>query len=206
MQTTLQLTSSKTNARIKLLNAAIKLVRKHGFAATSVDQLCVEAGVTKGAFFHHFPTKDALGAAAAEYWTETSSALFMEAGYNKHPDPLDRYFGYLDFREEIAAGSVEEFTCYAGTSLQECYASSDAIRIAAFDSIAGHSQRLAADLDEAIEKYGAPEDISGSSLGLYTQTVLQGAFIIAKGEGSAAPVHDAIGHLRRYVQMLFNKD
>lgn len=193
------------DARTKLLDAAIEIVREQGFSATSVDQLCQKAGVTKGAFFHHFASKEALGAAAADYWTEMSSNLFMEADYNRHDDPLDRYLGYLDFREEIATGEVAEFTCYAGTSLQECYGSSDAIRDAAYQSIAGHSARLADDLDQAIAEYGAPDGVTGLSLGLYTQAVLQGAFILAKGQGDAAPVHDAIAHLRRYILMLFGQ-
>jgi TetR/AcrR family transcriptional repressor of nem operon len=46
------------SARLALLNAAVSLVREHGRAATSVDQLCATAGVTKGAFFHHFAAKD----------------------------------------------------------------------------------------------------------------------------------------------------
>lgn len=199
--------SAKTgNARDKLLDAAIALVRKQGFNATSVDQLCQMAGVTKGAFFHHFASKDALGAAAADHWTKTSSALFMAADYNRHDDPLARYLGYLDFREEIAAGAAAEFTCYAGTSLQECYDSSEAIRDAAYYSIVNHSERLAADLDLAITKYGAPAGVTGLSLGLHTQAVLQGAFIMAKGQGSAAPVHEAINHLRRYVLILFKQN
>lgn len=196
-------TKPKANARTKLLEAAIKLVRQNGFAATSVDQLCTEAGVTKGAFFHHFAGKDALGAAAAEHWTASSSALFMAADYNQLDDPLDRFLGYLDFRQAIATGAVADFTCYVGTSLQECYGSSDAIRRASYDSITGHSLRLAADLDAAIEKYGAPAGITGISLGLYTQAALQGAFILAKGQGDASPVIDAIAHLRRYIHLLF---
>tara|TARA_R110002124_G_scaffold18932_1_gene76488 strand:+ start:798 stop:1433 length:636 start_codon:yes stop_codon:yes gene_type:complete len=205
METSRTLPKKSGDARTKLLDAAIEIVREQGFSATSVDQLCKKAGVTKGAFFHHFASKEALGAAAADYWTETSSNLFMEADYNRHDDPLDRYLGYLDFREEIATGEVAEFTCYAGTSLQECYGSSDAIRDAAYQSIAGHSARLADDLDQAIAKYGAPEGVTGLSLGLYTQAVLQGAFILAKGQGNAEPVHDAIAHLRRYILMLFGQ-
>lgn len=193
------------NARTKLLDAAIKLVRTKGFAATSVDDLCREAGVTKGAFFHHFASKEALGVAAADYWTETSSALFINADYNAHEDPLDRYLGYLDFREAILEGPVEEFTCYAGTALQETFATSDPIREAAYASIAGHSARLAADLDAAIAKYGAPEGVTGESLGLHTQAVLQGAFILAKGQGSPSIARECVAHLRRYILMLFKK-
>ena len=161
--------------------------------------------MTKGAFFHHFASKEALGVAAAEYWTETSSALFMDAAYNAHPDPLDRYLGYLDFRTEILSGPVAEFTCYAGTTLQETYGSSDAIRDAAYASIAGHSARLATDLDAAIAKYGAPEGVTGASLGLHTQAVLQGAFILAKGEGGPAIARDSVAHLKRYILMLFGR-
>ena len=45
------------NARDKLLEAGVRLVREQGYAATSVEQLCQLAGVTKGAFFHHFASK-----------------------------------------------------------------------------------------------------------------------------------------------------
>jgi TetR/AcrR family transcriptional regulator, transcriptional repressor for nem operon len=41
------------------------------------------AGVTKGAFFHHFESKEALGVAAAAYWAETTSALFATAPYHR---------------------------------------------------------------------------------------------------------------------------
>ena len=79
-------------------------------------------------------------------------------------------------------------------------------RDAAYNSIAGHSARLAEDLDKAIAKYGAPAGVTGMSLGLYTQAALQGAFILAKGQGTAAPVHDVIAHLRRYILLLFGRE
>jgi TetR/AcrR family transcriptional regulator, transcriptional repressor for nem operon len=199
------LSERKPDARTRLLDAAIKLVRTKGFAATSVDELCREAGVTKGAFFHHFPTKEALGVAAANYWTETSSALFIDADYNRYADPLDRYLGYLDFRIAILEGPAEEFSCFAGTTLQETFATSDAIREAAYASIAGHSARLAADLDEAIAIHGAPPGVNGESLGLHTQAVLQGAFILAKGRGGPAIARESVAHLKRYVTMLFKR-
>jgi TetR/AcrR family transcriptional regulator, transcriptional repressor for nem operon len=42
------------------MEAAFTLVRRKGLSATSVDDICAAAGVSKGAFFHHFKSKDAL--------------------------------------------------------------------------------------------------------------------------------------------------
>ncbi len=52
------------------MSAAISLVREKGYAATTVDQVCEKAGLTKGAFFHYFKSKDALAVASANYWTQ----------------------------------------------------------------------------------------------------------------------------------------
>src|ERR687894_684480 len=98
------------DARTRLLVAARDVVRAKGFAATSVDELCKAAEVTKGAFFHHFENKEALGAAAAAHWAETTSAFFANAPYHQHDDPLDRLLGYVDFRKSIIAGNIAEFT------------------------------------------------------------------------------------------------
>jgi TetR/AcrR family transcriptional repressor of nem operon len=48
------------NARDRLLDASLRLVRERGYNATSVDEFCQAAGVTKGAFFHHFRSKEEL--------------------------------------------------------------------------------------------------------------------------------------------------
>ena len=53
--------------RQALLDAALTLVRTKGYAATSVDDLCAVASVTKGTFFHYFRNKEELAVAAAHY-------------------------------------------------------------------------------------------------------------------------------------------
>src|SRR3546814_19370710 len=65
---------------------------------------------------------------------------------------------YLDFRRELVAGEVAEFTCLVGTMAQETFLTNPAIRDACFESISGHAATLEADLAEAIEAHGlAPE-------------------------------------------------
>ncbi|RJL12799.1 TetR/AcrR family transcriptional regulator [Paracoccus siganidrum] len=191
------------DARTRLLEAARDIVRAQGFAATSVDQLCRAAGVTKGAFFHHFASKEALGVAAAEYWSETTGALFAAAPYHDHADPVDRVLGYVDFRRQLIAGELEAFTCLVGTMTQEAYHAHPAIREACAASIFGHAATLEPDIAAAIEARGIRADWTPASLAAHTQAVLQGAFILAKAADDPSVATDSVDHLKRYLTLLF---
>jgi TetR/AcrR family transcriptional repressor of nem operon len=193
------------SARTKLLDAALTAVRERGYNATTVDDLCAMAGVTKGAFFHHFKSKEELAVAAADYWSEVTGEMFAEAAYHQHADPLDRVFGYLDLRAALISGAPAEFTCLVGTMAQEIFQTHPTIRQACFASIGGHAETLEDDIAEAIVLYRPDVGVSAQSLALHTQAVLQGAFILAKAKDDPQAATDSVAHLRRYFQLLFDR-
>lgn len=193
----------KQSAREKLLAASLSVIRAKGYSATSVDELCAAAGVTKGAFFHHFKSKDDLAVAVAQHWTEATGALFEAAPYHAHPDPLDRVLAYVDFRKALIRGEIPEFTCLVGTIVQEAYATRPDVRDACAASIFGHAATLAADIAEAVRQRGITGDWTAEDLAQHTQAVIQGAFILAKAKDSPAPATQSINHLRRYIELLF---
>lgn len=199
-------TTAKPAARQNLLDAALYVIRTRGYSATTVDELCAKAGVTKGAFFHHFKSKDELGVAAAEHWSETTGVHFAEAPYHEHSDPLDRVLGYLTFRKALLKGGVHEFTCLVGTMVQEIYETSPAIREACERSISGHAALLEADIALAIRDRGMSPDWTATSLALHTQAVLQGAFVLAKAKSGSEIAAESIDHLIRYFELLFHPE
>ena len=194
-----------SNTKTMLLNAALTAIRAKGYTATTVDDICQAAGVTKGAFFHHFKSKEELAVEAARHWGALTSGLFASAPYRALQDPLDRVLAYVDFRKAILQGELPEYTCFAGTTIQEVYDTHPHIREACEKTISDHAAIVEADIGGAMRKYHITGDWTAQSLALYTQAVLQGAFILAKAKQNSAVAGDCIDHLRRYIEMLFNQ-
>lgn len=65
-------------ARLKILQAAERVVKEHGAARLTFDQISKESGVTRGGITYHFPTKDDLLRALVihdvEHWSRRQSA------------------------------------------------------------------------------------------------------------------------------------
>lgn len=189
--------------RGSLMSAAFGLVRRRGLAATSVDDICAAAGVSKGAFFHHFRSKDDLAAAAAYHWSAVTEPFFAAAAYHAPADPLDRVLGYIDLRRDMMAGEIAEFTCFVGTMVQEAWVTSPAVQAGAWDSMSRHADALVADIEAAKLSRGLGDELNARSLALHMVAAVQGAFILAKASGDAAVGAESAAHLRRYVAQLF---
>ena len=197
-------TEPRKTARDRILDVALKVIREKGYNATSVDDLCVAAEVTKGAFFHHFASKEQLAVQAAEHWSALTGAIFEDAPYQRLTSARDRVLGYVDFRLAILQGRVADYTCLVGTMVQEVHASSTAIREACATSILEHASTLEADLAEALAEGGSAAGIGAHGLALHIQAVLQGAFILAKATQDVAAAAGSIRHLRTYLEFLFS--
>lgn len=189
--------------RTNLLDAALHVIRTKGYTATTVDDICARASLSKGAFFHHFSSKEDLAVAAANYWSETTGGFFADAAYHAPEDPLDRVLAYVELRKQLIEGELPDFTCLVGTMTQEVYETNSVIRDACWASISSHADTLVPDIAAAMERYAVAGDFTAESLALHTQAVIQGAFIIAKASGDPQRAIESIDHLKRYISLLF---
>ena len=192
-------------SKIRLLNSALDVIRAKGYAGTTVDDICHKAGITKGSFFHHFKSKDDLALAAAAYWTSLTEGFFAAAPYRKEKNPLDRLFGYLDFRGAILGAEIPEYTCLLGTLIQEIYETHPEIRSACDRGMSSHIAVLTGDIEAAKQLYTPTAPWSAEGVGYFIQAVLQGSFIFAKAKQSPDVVRENLAHLRRYLGLLFGQ-
>lgn len=201
------MTAAETHheSKLKLIESSVNVIRAKGYAATTVDDICHGAGVTKGSFFHHFKTKDELAIAAATYFGAMSVGLFAAAPYRKLEDPLDRLLGYLDFRGELLQGELPDYTCLLGTLVQETYATHPHIRAACDQELSSHIAELTRDVEAARKLYAPNATWSAEGVGYFIQAALQGSFIFAKAKQSPDVVRESLEHLRRYLGVLFSQ-
>lgn len=192
-------------SKVKFLDAALQVIRSKGYSATTIEDVCEAAGLTKGSFFHHFESKEDLALAAADHFAAMADRGFAAAPYQRAADPLDRLLGYVDFRGSILKGDLPDFTCLLGTMVQEVYDTHPAIRAACERHISAHAAAVARDVARAKRRYAPKAPWTSESLGLFTQAVIQGAFVLAKARHGPAVAAEALGHLRRYLETQFDR-
>jgi AcrR family transcriptional regulator len=103
----MQQRSEETRARI--LEAAIKLFSKYGYNAASVDDICTEAGVSKGAFYHHFKTKQALFIALLDGWLKTIDEAIEASRDNTVPQTFVQMTEAFPYFFETASENLPMF-------------------------------------------------------------------------------------------------
>jgi TetR/AcrR family transcriptional repressor of nem operon len=197
-------TNGMPETKHKLVDAGVKLMRARGYSATTVDDICAEAGVTKGGFFHYFKSKDDIAKSALTHFHEGKVKNYEEAAFRKFADPLDRVFGRLDF-VKVSVGGDRRVTkgCLIGVFAQELAFTNPEIR----DVCQGFFSRIvrdfANDLAEAKAIYAARAKFDPKAVALFYLSLVQGSLMLAKIAGNNDVLHDNIEQFRGHLKNLF---
>lgn len=95
--------------RTHILEAALRRFASVGYSAASVDDICAAAGVSKGAFYHHFPSKQALFLELLNEWLDTIDVGFEAARKESVPETLRAFTDMLPAIFAAADGRLPMF-------------------------------------------------------------------------------------------------
>ena len=97
--------------RERLLNSAAACFARSGYDASGVAEICEDAKMSKGAFYHHFPSKHAVFVALLEDWLKQIDRLLQNLGENPRPAPelLARMGNMFSFIYQSASGRLPMF-------------------------------------------------------------------------------------------------
>lgn len=201
MSTKMERVESSTKA--KLLDAAQRLMLAKGFPATTVDEICQEAGLTKGSFFHYFESKEDLGRATLERYAGRGLGSLESAPFRRESDPLKRIIASIDFWIDRIKDPSMECGCLLGNFAQELSDTHPAIRAQCaryFDQWTG---MLRQDFDEAKALYRPRARIDTQGLAEHYVAAVEGGLLLTKASRDRKVFERNLTHLKRYVQSVF---
>jgi TetR/AcrR family transcriptional repressor of nem operon len=182
--------------RLTLVGAATDLIRRQGYTATSVDDVCAQARVTKGAFFHHFKTKDRLVEACLAQWDGGAAAMEARAPFQSIAGPHMRAIGYMDFYIGLFDSPGLLKSCLAGTTVQEI-GTNTPLREAAHSCFANACGRFKALLDDACQRSRGRIDTAG--LASLWMAAIQGSLILYKASQDTTVIRRNLEHVKTYI-------
>jgi len=185
-------------AREKLVFAGVDLFRRQGYVATPVDAICAAAGVSKGAFFHHFASKEALAEACMDKWDERMAG--WDAGHTETADGSDAVTilaSYMQRSIEFLTNPKTFASCLPGTTVQEISESHPALRDRANQSFTKANERFQTLLSAATnEKQTTVDTTTLAQLWIGT---IQGALILFKASRDVSVIESNMSHVSQYI-------
>lgn len=190
----------------RLLDGAERLTLAKGFVATTVDEICAAAGVTKGSFFHYIKSKEDLGRAVLDRFCEVRARVMQENPTRKKTDPLERLYGSIDAAIEMSKSPLAKNGCLLGNFAQELSDSHPKMRSLCAQRFAEWAAVLKQELDEAKSEYLPKSRLDTESLAEHFIAIIEGALILAKAKQDMGVMEKSLRHFRRYLENLFERD
>jgi TetR/AcrR family transcriptional repressor of nem operon len=185
---------SETRSQSSILKTACSLMLKYGYAATSVDDICSQAGVTKGSFYHFFATKEELGLTVLNRFYEEGAARVASGAYVEVKDPYQRLLGLFDHLEAIGPHLWRD-GCLMGNFACELAESSQIIRRRVAEIFAELTTRLTPIFQPIAHR---PKE--AAELAEQTLMVIEGAVVLARAHDDPGRISAGLRRFRRTIE------
>ena len=185
---------SKLRTRQALIDAALACFAEHGLDAPSLDAICERAGCTRGAFYVHFPDRDALIVAAMAQRRNAVVSAFLSASPGTIPTlkVLDLFAAAVDSGAFPAPGAVRTQDLLAA-----CRRSS-AIKNAQLTLMAELGQRLTANISVDQAQGRLRSDVAAGDLSTLV-LVLEAGVELLLDLGYELELRSTVGALRKLI-------
>lgn len=192
--------------RDRILRSARQLVTERGFAATSVDAVLEQAEASKGAFFHHFPTKADLGRAIVEAYVADDTALLdrlIAEAESVSEDPADVLLHVTRAIEDLGAVPLDEQpSCLMVTFIYENQLGVAGIGEPVVRSIEYWREKITGLLEGAAQTRPALRKEDLTAMADHFFVTIEGAFLLARATKDASALSRQLKQLRRYLELL----
>lgn len=197
----------ESRTRTQIMDAAQDLILQHGFAGTTVDAILDRVGLTKGAFFHHFPSKAELAHALIDRFAtadEERLEALTERGDRLTQDPVQRVLLMVTLLEEEADELTEPSPgCLFASYCYEAQLFDDEIHGIIRGAMLRWREELGERLRAAMEHRPPPVEVDPDDLADLLTVIAEGAFILSRTLKEPKALARQLRQYRTYLELIF---
>lgn len=191
----------------KIMGAARDLILDKGYGGTTVDAVISRAGVSKGAFFHHFESKADLGRALVRRYAEEDARHLLgtlEKAEGLSEDPLQQLLIFVKlFQQEMEQMEEPYPGCLFASYLHQSELFEEPILELIRDSMLLWRRRVREKLDEVAAEHPPGRDVDLESLADMLLVIFEGAFVLSLSLRESDTVARQLSHYHTYLRLLF---
>ncbi len=184
-----------------MIEATTSLILRQGFNATTLDEICAEAGVAKGSLFYHFENKEDIGQAVVKAWGEFGQSLYGEA-WKTPGEPLEEIHRLFDVMEGITR-RPEPCVCLVGMLTQEMSGEHPSFRAACARELDTWTEMFRSRLEAAKQQLKPTADFDPAEIAWFINCIWQGSMLVGKTRQSQEMIRNNLKLARAYVDSLF---
>ncbi len=197
----------RSGKRNDILDAAGRSIIEKGFAATSIEEIIVEVGITKSGFFYHFADKNELAKALFQRYIEAEDQLFDELerrAFELNEDPLHGFLINLKLLAELLDDLPKGHPgCLIASYCYQSQIFNAEIRRMNEAAILSWQQRFRAHLERIAAVYPPRLNVDLDDMAHMLTTVVEGAIIVARALREPKVLLRQILMYREFVRTVF---
>lgn len=188
--------------RQTLLEAAFAEIHRNGFQAASLTQILADTGLTKGALYHHFPDKKALGLAVVEEVIRPRLAEMMFGPLADTRQPLAAMQALLTAKAAEDDPMVVTLGCPLNNLMQEMSPVDEGFRQRLNEVFKAWVAVVAAALKRGKTAGEVRRDVDAEATAFFIVSALEGCVGMSKNTQSVAAYRSCLAQLGRFLDTL----
>ncbi|MBI3432814.1 MAG: TetR/AcrR family transcriptional regulator [Hydrogenophilales bacterium] len=188
--------------RQKLLEAAFGEIHRNGFQAASITQILCDTGLTKGALYHHFPDKKALGLAVVDEVIRPRLAALMFAPLADTRQPLAAMQALLAGKAAEDDPMVVTLGCPLNNLMQEMSPVDEGFRLQLNGVFEDWVGVVAAALERGKTAGEVRRDVEAEATAFFIVSALEGCVGMSKNTQSVTAYRSCLAQLGRFLDTL----
>lgn len=194
-------------SRDHILSAAKQIVMSKGFSGTSIDDILAAAGVSKGAFFHHFKSKAHLAEALVRWHAAQDLQMFRTLAAEaeaQHDDPMDQMMMFLaQFEDYIGNPDEPSRGCMYAVYTYENMQFSEEVTDFVADVLRQWTAIYIRKFQEVLDLYDPAQPVTARELAEMIVSIIEGGLVLQRAYGNTRVTARQSAHFRNYLGLLF---